>query len=70
LSLGFQGIENIIFILESGFIGVNLAGFLVDKFKRLKLVALCCVAMCKILFYIFNTKLILIEKIFPKLTIL
>ena len=45
-------LEKTVFILESGFIGVNLAGFLVDKFKRLKLVALCCVAMCKIFNYI------------------
>ena len=37
-------------ILESGFIGVNLSGFLVDKFKRLKLVALFCVTMCEYIY--------------------
>ena len=49
-SLGFPGIGKG-FYPRSGFIGVNLAGFLVDKFKRLKLVALCCVALCKIFTY-------------------
>lgn len=37
-------------ILVSGFIGVNLSGFLVDKFKRLKLVALFCVTMCEYIY--------------------
>ena len=43
-------VKSTILILESGFIGVNLSGFLVDKFKRLKLVALFCVTMCKYLY--------------------
>ena len=43
-------VKSTILILASGFIGVNLSGFLVDKFKRLKLVALFCVTMCKYLY--------------------